>query len=73
VAQGAKWQAISAADMMLVHVITPRAVETTTPEGAAAAAPVAAGGAEPEVIKKGKTEKEGEAGAAAPAKDKGKK
>ena len=71
VAQGQKWQPISPADMMLVHVITPRAVEAATTEGAATAAPVAAG-AEPEVIKKGKTEKEGEA-AAAPAKDKGKK
>ena len=71
VAQGQNWQPISAADMMLVHVITPRAVETAPAEGAATATPVAAG-AEPEVIKKGKTEKEGEA-AAAPAKDKGKK
>jgi len=71
VAQGAKWLPISAADMMLVHVITPRAVETAPVEGAATAVPAAAG-AEPEVIKKGKTEKEGEA-AAAPAKDKGKK
>jgi large subunit ribosomal protein L25 len=71
VAQGAKWLPISAADMMLVHVITPRAVEAAPVEGAATAVPAAAG-AEPEVIKKGKTEKEGEA-AAAPAKDKGKK
>jgi large subunit ribosomal protein L25 len=70
VAQGQKWVPVSATDMMLVHVITPRAVETAAPEGAAAAP--AAAGAEPEVIKKGKTEKEGEA-AAAPAKDKGKK
>jgi large subunit ribosomal protein L25 len=68
VAQGAKWVPVSDADMMLVHVITPRAVATETAEGVAA--PVAAG-SEPEVIKKGKTEKEGEA-AAAP-KDKGKK
>jgi large subunit ribosomal protein L25 len=69
VAAGAKWVPVSATDMMLVHVITPRAVETTT-EAAATAAPAAATTAEPEVIKKGKTEKEGEA---APAKDKGKK
>jgi large subunit ribosomal protein L25 len=68
VAQGAMWTAVSAADMMLVHVITPRVTEAAAPEAAATAAPVAAG-AEPEVIKKGKTEKEGEA----PAKDKGKK
>ena len=69
VAQGTTWTPISAADMMLVHVISPRVVETTT-EAAGAVAPVAAG-AEPEVIKKGKTEKEGEAAGA--AKDKGKK
>ena len=76
VAQGAKWTPVSDADMMLVHVIMPRAVETPTPE-AEAAAPAAAA-AEPEVIKKGKTEKEGEAAAAAAApkgkeKDKDKK
>jgi large subunit ribosomal protein L25 len=69
VAQGAKWTPISDADMMLIHIITPRLAEVTTPEAATTAAPVAAG-AEPEVLKKGKTEKEGEA---APAKDKGKK
>jgi large subunit ribosomal protein L25 len=73
VAQGARWAPVSAADMMLVHVITPRAVETETPEAAAAAAPAATAASEPEVIKKGKTDKEGEAPAAAPAKDKGKK
>jgi large subunit ribosomal protein L25 len=69
VAQGAKWLPISPADLMLVHVVAPRVSETTATEGAAAAAPAAAG-SEPEVIKKGKTEKEGEA---AGAKDKGKK
>jgi large subunit ribosomal protein L25 len=68
VIQDARWVPISDVDMMLVHVITPRAVEAETPEAAVVAAPAAAG-AEPEVIKKGKTEKEGEA-AAAPAKDK---
>jgi large subunit ribosomal protein L25 len=68
VAQGAKWTPISDADMMLIHIITPRLAEVTTTEAATTAAPVAAG-SEPEVMKKGKTEKEGEA----PAKDKGKK
>jgi large subunit ribosomal protein L25 len=68
VAQGATWKPISDPDMMLVHVITPRVVETVAPEAAATVAPVAAG-SEPEVIKKGKPEKEGEAA----AKDKGKK
>jgi large subunit ribosomal protein L25 len=68
VAKGKAWEAISDADMMLVHVITPRAVVEATPaEGAAVAAPATAT-AEPEVIKKGKTEKEGEAPPAAAAK-----
>ena len=67
-----KWTPISDADMMLVHVITPRAVEE--PAAAEAAVAPVAGAAEPEVIKKGKTEKEGEApAAAAPAKEGGKK
>lgn len=65
VAAGQKWRAVSDPDMMLVHVITPRVVEAPTAEATAAAPPT--GGSEPEVIKKGKTEKEGEA---APAKDK---
>ena len=56
----ARWIPISDTDMMLVHVIMPRAVEEPAPADAAAAAaaatPVAA--AEPEVIKKGKTEAE---------------
>jgi large subunit ribosomal protein L25 len=58
VAQGATWLPVSDVDMMLVHVITPRTTETPAAEGAAAAAPSAT--AEPEVIKKGKTEKEEE-------------
>lgn len=69
VAQGASWTPISDPDMMLIHVITPRVVEVAATDVPATAAPVAAG-AEPEVVKKGKTEKEGEAVA---AKDKGKK
>jgi len=56
----ARWTPVSDVDMMLVHVIMPRAVEEPAPAEAAtaavAAAPVAA--AEPEVIKKGKTETE---------------
>ena len=60
VAAGARWTPISDPDMMLVHVIMPRAVEE--PAAADAAAVVAAPGAaaEPEVIKKGKTDKEGD-------------
>ena len=45
---------------MIVHVVVPKAEEAAaSAEGEAAAAPAAAA-AEPEVIKKGKTEKEGE-------------
>jgi large subunit ribosomal protein L25 len=52
-----KWKAISDADMMLVHIIMPKAEEAAASADAAAAAPVApAAPAEPEVIKKGKKE-----------------
>lgn len=57
IATTAKWKAVSDVDMMLVHVIMPKAEEVAAPAEAAAAAPVAA--AEPEVIKKGKKEEEG--------------
>jgi large subunit ribosomal protein L25 len=68
-ATDAAWTPISDADMMIVHVVVIKVVEETPAaaapgaEGAAAAAAPAAGAAaaEPEVIKKGKTEKEGEA------------
>jgi large subunit ribosomal protein L25 len=52
---GAKWTAVSEPDTMLVHVVAPRAEEAPAVE-AAVAAPTAP--AEPEVIKKGKTDKE---------------
>jgi large subunit ribosomal protein L25 len=68
VAAGQRWLPISDADMMVVHVIMPRAVEEPAAAEAAVAAPAAA--AEPEVIKKGKTEKEGEEAAAKDKKDK---
>src|SRR5437764_263592 len=51
-----KWKAVSDPDLMIVHVVPPKAEEVATPEAAAGAAPVAA--AEPEVIKKGKKEEE---------------
>ena len=54
IATNPKWTAISEADMMLVHVIMPKAEETPAPAEAVAA--VAAAPAEPEVIKKGKKE-----------------
>jgi large subunit ribosomal protein L25 len=53
VASSPKWKAVSDSDMMLLHVIMPKAEEApaATAEVAAPAAP-----AEPEVIKKGKKE-----------------
>jgi len=60
---------LGAADLVIVHVVAPRAEE----EVAAVAAPVegeAAAGAEPEVIKKGKPAEEGEVAAAAPGAEK---
>lgn len=67
-AQGPKWKAVTEPETMIVHVVTIKVEET--PVAAEAAAPAAAAApSEPEVIKKGKTEKEGEE-AAAPAKDK---
>ena len=56
-----KWKAISEGDTMLVHIVMPKAEEepaAATPE-AGAAVPAAA--AEPEVIKKGKTDEKEEA------------
>ena len=55
VAEGAKWTPVSEPDTMLVHVVPLRVEEAPVAE---AAAPAAA--AEPEVIKKGKTDKEEE-------------
>ena len=49
-----KWKPVSDPDMMLVHVIMPKAEEAPATADAAAAAPAAP--AEPEVIKKGKKE-----------------
>jgi large subunit ribosomal protein L25 len=61
VAAGQRWTPVGDPDTMLVHVIMPRAVEEPAPaEATAAVAAVPGAAAEPEVIKKGKTEKEGE-------------
>ena len=49
-----KWKAVSDLDLMLVHVIQPKAEEVAAPVDAATATP-----AEPEVMKKGKKEEEG--------------
>jgi large subunit ribosomal protein L25 len=69
VATNAAWTPVSDPDMMIVHVVTPRAVEEPTVEAAATVVAAPGATAEPEVIKKGKTEKEGEA----PAKEGAKK
>jgi large subunit ribosomal protein L25 len=58
-----KWKPLNDPETMLVHVVLPKAEEVpAAPEGeaAAAAAAVAPAPTEPEVIKKGKVEKEGE-------------
>jgi len=56
---GGKWKALSDADMLIVHVVPPKVEVVETPATAdAVAAPVVP--AEPEVIKKGKVEKEEE-------------
>jgi large subunit ribosomal protein L25 len=56
IATDPKWKPISEPDLMLVHVIQPKAEEVAA--APTEAAPVA-GTAEPEVIKKGKKEEEG--------------
>jgi large subunit ribosomal protein L25 len=58
IAPDAKWKPKSDPDMMLVHVIMPKAEEVAAPADAAAAAPTAP--VEPEVIKKGKKEEDEE-------------
>jgi large subunit ribosomal protein L25 len=57
-----KWTMVTEPDTMLVHVVLPKAEETAAAaEGEAAAVAAApAAPAEPEVIKKGKVEKEGD-------------
>jgi large subunit ribosomal protein L25 len=50
----ARWKPLSDPDMMLVHVISPKAEEVAPTVEVAAAAPAAA--AEPEVVRKGKKE-----------------
>jgi large subunit ribosomal protein L25 len=58
---------VSAPDTVIAHVVALRAEEVAAPAEAVAAPEAAAGGTEPEVIKKGKKEEE------APAEEKGKK
>jgi large subunit ribosomal protein L25 len=56
IATNAKWKPVSELDLMLVHVIMPKAEEVAAPADAAAAA--TATPAEPEVMKKGKKDEE---------------
>ena len=56
--EGAKWTPVTEPETMIVHVVAPRAEEPAPAAEAVAAAPATP--AEPEVIKKGKTEKEEE-------------
>jgi len=65
-----KWKAVTDGDLLIVHVVLPRAEEAAPATDAAAAA---AAPAEPEVIKKGKVEKEGDEKAAGDKKDEKKK
>jgi large subunit ribosomal protein L25 len=55
IASDVKWKPLSDPDMMIVHVIAPKAEEVAAPAEAAAVPTVAA---EPEVIKKGKKEED---------------
>src|SRR5687767_1068052 len=58
VAENPKWKAITDGETMLVHVVMPKAEESATAAADATAAAAPAATAEPEVIKKGKDEKE---------------
>jgi large subunit ribosomal protein L25 len=53
-----KWKALNEPETMLVHIVLPKAEEAAATADADAAA--ATPSTEPEVIKKGKTDKEGE-------------
>jgi large subunit ribosomal protein L25 len=57
VATSPTWRAVTDGDVMLVHIVAPRAVAEPAATDAAAAAATPAAAAEPEVIKKGKAEK----------------
>jgi large subunit ribosomal protein L25 len=55
-----KWKAVSDGDTMLVHIVMPKAEESAATAAAADATTAAPAAAEPEVAKKGKTDKEDE-------------
>ncbi len=56
--QGPKWKATTEGETMIVHVVMPKAEESAQAADAATAEAAPAAAAEPEVIKKGKDEKE---------------
>ena len=55
-----KWKAVSDPDMLIVHVVAPKVEAEPAPADAAAVAATPTVPAEPEVIKKGKVEKDEE-------------
>jgi len=55
-----KWKPVTDGDTMLVHIVLPKVEEVVAPAAEAVAAPVATT-TEPEVIKKGKTDKDEDA------------
>jgi len=57
---GGKWKPVSDLDLLIVHVIAPKVEAEPAPAEGAAAVATPAAPAEPEVIKKGKVEKEEE-------------
>jgi large subunit ribosomal protein L25 len=57
---GGKWKPVTEGDLLIVHVVAPKVEAEPAPAEAAAAAATPATPVEPEVIKKGKVEKEEE-------------
>ena len=60
IAANVTWTPVSEADLMLVHVVAAKVVVEPTADAAAATTAAPAAAAEPEVMKKGKTDKEGD-------------
>lgn len=62
-AANAAWTPVTDADLMILHIISIKVAEETAvaADGAVAASAATAGASEPEVMKKGKTDKEGDA------------
>jgi large subunit ribosomal protein L25 len=60
IAANVTWTPVSDPDLMLVHVVTAKAVVEPVAEAAAATVAAPTAPAEPEVMKKGKTDKEGD-------------